>query len=140
MTTPSRHPEEELSAYADGELPAEEADAVEAHLETCTECRRELAAIETMGDAMSEASAEPGGGVWDGVRRRIVRPAGWSLVVAGAVVLAALAAVEWFRTGALTPEWLAATAVGVGIGLLALNIGWEQYREWRESPYRDVER
>ena len=55
-------------------------------------------------------------------------------------VLAALAAVEWFRTGALTPEWLAATAVGVGIGLLALNIGWEQYREWRESPYRDVER
>lgn len=140
MTMQSRHPEEELSAYADGELPAEEAESVEAHLETCTECRRELAAIETMGDAMSAEDTGEAGGVWDGVRRRIVRPAGWSLVVAGAVVLAALALVEWFRTGSLTPEWLAATAVGVGIGLLALNIGWEQYREWKQSPYRDVQR
>lgn len=140
MTNRSPHPEERLSAYADGELPAEEADAVEAHLEACTECRRELAAIETMGDAMKEASAERRGSVWDGVRRRIVRPAAWLLVAAGTVVLAALAAVEWFRTGALTPEWLATTAVGVGIGLLALSIGLEQYREWRESPYRDVEK
>ena len=136
----SPHPEEELSAYVDGELPAEEADAVEAHLETCTECRRELAAIETMGDAMNEAGAERRDSVWDGVRRRIVRPAAWLLVAAGTAVLAALAAVEWFRTGALTPEWLATTAVGVGIGLLAVSIGLEQYREWRDSPYRDVEK
>ena len=140
MTSRNPHPEEKLSAYADGELPAPEAESVEAHLETCTECRRELAAIETMGDAMSAGDVDGRRSVWDGVRRRIVRPAGWLLVVAGAAVLAALAAVEWFRTGALTPEWLATTAVGVGIGLLAVNIGWEQYREWKQSPYRDVER
>lgn len=140
MTNRSPHPEEELSAYADGELPASEARAVEAHLETCTECRRELAVIETMGDAMNAASGTGGGSVWDGVRRRIVRPAGWLLLAAGVAVLAALAAVEWFRTGALTTGWLATTAAGVGIGLLAVSIGWEQYREWRESPYRDVEK
>lgn len=140
MMSHSRHPEEKLSAYADGELPASEADSVEAHLETCTECRRELAAIETMGDAMSTASAEGTGSVWDRVRRRIVRPAGWLLLAAGVAVLAALAMVEWFRTGSLTPEWLATTAVGVGIALLAVNIGWEQYREWKQSPYRDVQR
>lgn len=140
MMKQRRHPEEKLSAYADGELPPSEAESVETHLETCTECRRKLAVIETMGAAMSTADVEGGGSVWDGVRRRIVRPAAWLLVAAGLAVLAALAVVEWFRTGGLTPEWLAATAVGVGIGLLAVNIGWEQYREWRESPYRDVEK
>lgn len=87
---------------------------------------------------MSETGAERRQSVWEGVRRRLVGPAGWILVAGGVAVLAVLAAVEWFRTGTLTPEWLATTAVGVGIALVAVNIGWEQYREWRESPYRDV--
>lgn len=150
MTHRDVHPEERLSAYADGELPPEEAAAVEEHLETCTECRRELAVIRSMGEAMSTTSGTDGTGgpasggesrsVWDGVRRRIVAPTGWLLVVAGLAVLAALAVVEWFRTGSLTPGWLATTAVAVGIGLVAVNIGWEQYREWKHSPYRDVRR
>ena len=140
MTHDDRHPGEELSAYADGELPPAEADAVESHLASCTECRRELAAIRAVGDAMSAGGTEETGSVWGAVRRRIVEPAGWLLLGAGVAVLAALAGVEWFRTGSLTVEWLAATAVGVGVGLLALSIGREQYREWKQSPYRDVER
>lgn len=140
MTRRDRHPEERLSAYADGELPAEEAAALEEHLETCTECRRELAVIRGMGEAMNETETTAGRSVWASVRRRILGPGGWLLVAAGLAVLAALAAAEWFRSGSLTPEWLATTAVAIGLGLVAVNIGWEQYREWKHSPYRDVEK
>lgn len=78
--------------------------------------------------------------VWSRVRRRIARPLGWILAAAGVVVLMALAVVEWFRTGSLTLEWLAMTSLAVGLALVAVSIGWEQFSDWRESPYRDVDR
>ena len=134
------HPIEAIGAYADGELPPEEARAVAAHLETCSECARELALIRAMGEAMREVRVNEKRSVWGAVQRRIARPAGWFLVVAGAVILAALGVVEWFRTGEVTLEWLAATGIGVGLALLVLSIGWEQYVEWKGSPYRDLER
>jgi hypothetical protein len=40
----------------------------------------------------------------------------------------------------LTWEWAAATGVGVGLVLLLIAIGYEQYREWKTTRYRDVER
>lgn len=135
------HPGPELSAYADGELAREAARRVRSHVEGCTECARELALIKAMGDAMRESSeAEERGSVWEGVHRRLTRPAGWVLLVAGVLILGGLAAVEWFRAGSLTLEWLATTAVVVGGGLLVVAIGYEQYREWKHSPYKDVER
>jgi len=136
----SEHPTEKISRYADGELPPEEARAVAVHLERCSECRRELALIRTVRKAMRNAETKVEGSVWEGVRRRIVGPAGWLLATAGAVILAALAAVEWFREGSLTLEWFATTALAVGFGLLMASIGWEQYREWKTSPYKDLER
>lgn len=134
------HPIRRIGAYADGELPPEEARAVAAHLETCSECARELALIRVMGEAMREARVNESKSVRGAVQRRIARPAGWLLVVAGAVILAVLGVVEWFRTGEVTLEWLAATGIGVGLALLVLSIGWEQYVEWKGSPYRDLER
>jgi anti-sigma factor RsiW len=136
----SGHPLEALSAYADGELPPEEARRLESHLERCTECARELALIRTMGGAMRTLQPRRGrASVWEGVHRRITRPLGWVLLVVGVALWTALALVSWFRQ-ALTPEWLAATAVGVGLAMLAIGIAYEQYREWRDSPYKDVER
>ena len=41
-----------LHAYADGELDAAEAGLVEAHLETCADCRAELAAIRELKTAL----------------------------------------------------------------------------------------
>jgi 4-hydroxybenzoate polyprenyltransferase len=73
------------------------------------------------------------------VHRRITRPIGWILVTAGAALWVVLIAVAWFRQ-ALTPEWVAATAVAVGLAMLAAGIGYEQYREWKDSPYKDIER
>lgn len=141
MTT---HPLAEISAYADGELAAADAERVERHLASCTECARELALIRTMGDAMiqdtKDGAGNRGGAMWPAVHRRITQPVGWILTIAGVAVWAALAIVEWFRAGELTLRWLSTTAVGIGIALIAVAVVHQQYREWRSSPYKDVER
>ena len=43
---PGEHLGEQLSAYLDGELVTMEMPAISAHLDTCTECRRELAELD----------------------------------------------------------------------------------------------
>ena len=43
---PGDHLNEQLSAYLDGELATVEMPAVSAHLDTCTECRRDLAELD----------------------------------------------------------------------------------------------
>jgi anti-sigma factor RsiW len=136
----SAHPGPLLSAYADGELDAAQRADVEAHLAVCTECKRELSMIRTLGGAMREARSESGAAsVWSAVDRRINRPFGWILVVAGVLVWAGLAVRAWARE-ALTLEWIAVTAVVVGLAMLALGVGVEQYREWKRSPYKELER
>lgn len=136
----STHPVELISAYADGELPPARAAEVEAHLATCTECARELALIRTMGEAVrANMSREADRSVWERVDRRITRPVGWILVLAGTAIWIALAVVEWFRARELSWTYLAGTAVVVGAVLLAAGYAYEQYREWKDSPYRDIE-
>lgn len=136
----NQHPLEWISAYADGELPAERRAQVEAHLDGCTECVRELALIRAMGGAMKQTLQEPvDRSVWGRVHRSITRPIAWLLVIAGVAVWAGLAAYEWFRAGELSLAWLSTTAVVIGIALLVVGIGYEQYSDWKREPYKDVE-
>lgn len=133
------HPREQLSAYLDGELPPDAATDVERHLRDCTECARDLSLMRSMGGAMRTVSKQyRGGSVWSGVHRQITRPVGWLFIVAGAAVWAWLIVSRWVREE-LTLEWAAATALGVGFVLLLISLGYEQYREWRETRYKDVE-
>ena len=138
----TNHPVVSISAYADGELTAEEERQVKAHLEQCTECARELALIRSMGEAMVEGmrKTSPRHSVWAQVHRHITRPVGWLLFVGGVSVWAVLLLIEWFRAGSLSLAWVATTAGGIGLALIAVGIGYEQYREWRHSPYRDLDR
>jgi len=138
----TQHPLMAISAYADGELTEQEEAYVRAHLAQCTECARELALIRSMGEAMVEGmrTAPLQRGVWDRVHRRITQPVGWLLFTGGVSVWTVLLVIEWFRAGALSLPWMASTAVGIGIALIAVGIGYEQYREWRHSPYKDLDR
>jgi anti-sigma factor RsiW len=135
------HPDTQaLHVYADGELSPEEARRVEVHLEHCTECQREVTLLYSIGGAMQTMQPpRRRESAWEGVHRRITRPVGWILIVAGVLLWAGLALVSWFREE-LTLQWLAATAAGVGLAMLAIGIAYEQYREWKVSPYRDIER
>jgi anti-sigma factor RsiW len=135
----NRHPHDLLGAYADGELDATETARVAGHLQGCTECARELALIRSMGGAMrTMVGTTESREVWGGVHRRLTRPAGWLLVVAGSVVWVAMAVLEWFRHRELSWEWLGATAVGIGLALLLVGVLHEQYREWKETRYKDI--
>ena len=133
------HERERLTAYADGELDPGAAAEVERHLAGCTECARELALVRRLKGAMRDMQLNATDReVWKGVHRRITRPAGWLLIIAGAAVWVVLAAIQWFRQE-LTLEWLAASAVITGLLLLLLSIGYEQYRHWKSDRYKDVE-
>jgi anti-sigma factor RsiW len=135
----SGHPGPLLSAYADGELREAERAEIEAHIARCTECARELALIRSMGGMMREIrSATSGPSVWRAVDRKINRPVGWILVILGTLLWAGLALVAWFRQ-ALTWEWAAITAIGVGLLMIGVGVGLEQYREWKRSPYKELE-
>jgi anti-sigma factor RsiW len=137
----NRHPHELLGAYADGELDAGQTAHVAGHLQECTECARELALIRSMGGAMrGTIAAAPERDVWAGVHRRLTRPVGWLLFVAGVTVWAAMAIVEWFRHGELSWEWLSMTAIGIGLALLFTGVLHEQYRDWKNTRYRDIQR
>ncbi|CAN5683426.1 MAG: zf-HC2 domain-containing protein [Gemmatimonadetes bacterium] len=132
------HPRARLSAYLDGELPADEAAAVERHLKACTECARELAIMNQLGGAMRIPIANHRS-VWDGVHRKITRPVGWLLLLAGSALWAALVLIAWWRAE-LTMEWIAVTGIGSGLLFLTIGIAHEQYREWKSTRYKDVER
>lgn len=137
----SEHPIELIGAYADGELTPQEAARLEAHLGACTECTRELALIRSIGGALQQLRDQPPRqSMWKLVERRITQPLGWILIVAGVAVWIVLGLMEWFRRGELSLEWLATTAVGIGFALLLVGVGIEQYREWRTSPYKDLQR
>jgi predicted anti-sigma-YlaC factor YlaD len=137
----NQHPHELLGAYADGELDAAQTAQVAQHLTKCTECARELALIRSMGGAMRTlVNSTESRGIWETVHRRLSRPIGWLLMLAGVAVWTTLAVVEWYRSRELTWEWMAGSAVVIGVVLLAVGIGYEQYREWKETRYRDVMR
>jgi anti-sigma factor RsiW len=135
------HARERLSAYLDGELTASDAAEVERHLRDCTECARELAIMRNLGGAMRSMSEQYRGrrGIWQRVHARITRPVGWLLILAGTAVWLWLIVSRWLREE-LTLEWAAATGVAVGLVLLMIGLGYEQYRDWRETRYKDVQR
>ena len=135
----SPHPREKLSAYADGELDRTGATEIEGHLQACTECARELMLLRNLKGAfeMIQPSAERD--LWGAIHRRLTTPAAWLLLVAGVAVWLVLAAIRWFQSE-LTIEWLAGTALITGVVLLLIAIGSEQYRQWKNERYKDVER
>jgi anti-sigma factor RsiW len=132
------HPRARLSAYFDGELSADETAEVERHLDTCTECARELAIMNQLRGVMRMPYANHRS-VWDEVHRKITRPVGWLLLLAGSALWAALVLVAWWRAE-LTVEWIAVTGIGTGLLFLMIGIGHEQYRDWKTTRYKDVQR
>jgi hypothetical protein len=132
----------ELMQYLDGELTMQESARVEEHLATCTECRRELAIFGEMKEELATLrhSAPGGPSVWDGVRRRLVRPLGWFFLIGGMLFWTIYAVYTFLTTPGALWEKLATSAVWIGLLLLLLMVGMERYRDWKTDPYREIER
>jgi anti-sigma factor RsiW len=133
---------EDLMRYLDGEMPPEAHARMEAELARSTELRRELAIYRALQSGFRDLSfaIRPDASVWDTVDRRLSRPIGWILFVAGTVLWFAHAG--WvFATSAADPwEKLAVSALAVGFLILLGTTIFERMREWRTDPYRDIER
>lgn len=134
---------ETLTRHLDDELPPAESRRVEEHLSRCTECRREAEMMRRMKTDLAELpGGEPGrdGSVWDAVDRRLTRPLGWFLLVVGAAAGLALGAWGFVTADAPLAEKLATGAVAAGLLLLLVSVARERWKEWRNDPYRRVER
>jgi anti-sigma factor RsiW len=92
-----------LSAYLDGVLPAEEREAVDAHLAVCDTCRRRLQTLRALRHAIARLPSrdEPPGAVRAHVdalrfthRARWRRPVLWGSLVAAAALIAVATAVR----------------------------------------------
>ena len=90
-----------VSAYADGELSAHEAAAVEAHIETCAACRARLADIRALSAALR-------GGALD-----VALPPGLDLKIKRAVAVAEVPANDWKQRA-----WLGIGGVAAAVAVV----------------------
>ena len=110
---PCEHSQLELHGYLDGELDAMGAANFEKHLEDCPDCKRVLAAEESLRSALQNAS----------LYERAPESLRQNLLGAAREKVAAIRPV---RSSGFSWQWLAAAAVL----LIALTIGW---RQWQRS-------
>jgi len=106
-----RRVERNLSAYLDGELPAEESLRVGEHLKACSRCRRRFEELTRVETILSEfPGRDPSPFLWTRVQARLEagrerrsRPARvfvwWASVAAASLVLVAAGIAYWRSTG-----------------------------------------
>lgn len=135
---------EELMRYIDGELPAERAAAVAAALaaNTDTELRREYEIFRRMKVDLSEMGHDmkTSGTAWGAVNRRLTRPMGWILLLAGMAIWLAYAVYAFITGPEAMWEKLAIGAVVIGVGMLFLSVVIDRLRDLKTDPYREIQR
>lgn len=128
--------------YLDNELSRDHRTRVESALAQSTELQRELAIFRAMREDLRSLplDARSGRSVWGGVQHRLSRPVGWVLLVAGFVLWAGYGAWVFFTTPSNPVEKLAVGALAVGFLILLVSAILDRMHEWRDDPYRDIER
>ncbi len=132
---------DELMRYLDGELPPERARAVEAALEADTELRREYVIFRRMKADLEEMGGDmrAPGSVWDTVNRRLTRPLGWLLFLAGLAVWVGYAVYLFVTVHEPLWERLAISAAVVGLAILFLSVTIDRLRDLKTDPYREIQ-
>jgi len=135
-----------MMALLDGELPAEDARAVEDHLRGCPHCAEELRSFDAVIGLTKRARlAEPTDIEWerfqDGLYARIERRSGWAFFAAGLVILLGFALYEI----AVEPPIPRVVRIGaflvvLGFLLLAISVARGRWRAHRHDRYRHVKR
>ena len=133
---------DDLMRYLDDELSGDERDRVESALAQSTELQRELAIFRAMRLDLQTLPLDggPRRSGWGGVQHRLSRPVGWVLLVAGFVLWAGYGAWIFFTTPSNPVEKLAVGALAVGFLILLVSAILDRLHEWRDDPYRDIER
>ncbi len=133
---------ESLMRYLDGEAAPEERARIDAALADSTELQREIVIFRTMKSdlqAMTFGLASDQS-VWGAVHRRITRPLGWIMLIAGFVTWSVYGSFLYLSSAIDVWEKLATSAIGLGILFLFGTVIYERRKEWRTDPYRNVYR
>ncbi|MFQ5501523.1 MAG: anti-sigma factor family protein [Phycisphaerae bacterium] len=137
--------EEKLSAYLDGELPQQDRQRVEVHVDRCDRCRKTLSELERIHTALgADPWPEPSDAQWSRMMSvpilKTSRGLGWLFGIGGTIVLAGYAAYE-FATDETTDALIKVAVAGLlgGMGLLLLSVLIERLRAKRTAPYEDVD-
>ena len=133
---------DELMRYLDGELPPERARAVEEALEESTELRREYMIFRRLKTDLHDlgAAMDTTDTVWDTVNRRLTRPFGWGLFIAGAVIWVAYGTFAYLTGADALWEKLATSAVVVGAALLLVTALVDRWQDLKTDPYKEIQR
>ena len=112
-----------LNAYLDGELHAQRRSQAEAHLESCAECRAQLARLKELASLLESTSAPAAP---SGFAGRVMSRAQQRLVDAASRSLPSLNPVHWWLTQSLPVRAAAAAilVVGLTLGLLMGRDTW----------------
>lgn len=133
---------EELMRYLDGELPPDRARAVEEAMEESTELRRDYVIFGRMKSDLNALGAHmrTETGSWERIERRLTRPLGWTLFVAGVLVWLAFGIYTYLTGATALWEKLAASAVVIGLAMLLASALADRWRDLRTDPYKEIER
>lgn len=133
---------DELMRYLDDELPPDRAREVEKAMETDTELRREYTIFRRMKTDLHDMGAQmqPERTVWGAVNRRLTRPVGWALFLAGAVIWVAYGVYTYLTGAEALWEKLATGAVVVGLAVLLASALVDRLRALKTDPYKEIQR
>ena len=134
----------QLARYVDEELQGEERNCFEAHLEVCTECRREVAVFRSLKGELRAMGLNrpplPGGSIWDSVNHQIARPTGWVFLTVGVVLYLAYAVYTFLQAPMNLFDRLTTGFIIIGFVILLASVAWERVRDYRNDPYKGVQR
>ncbi len=145
-----QHLKELISSYHDGGLSSEQKRLVEAHIQTCAECRKEWEAMKKLEGAMKKMELKkPNPEVWKvygtSVYNRLERRIGWILFSLGAMILLFFGGykmVESIIQDATAPVLLKVGILAIlgGFVVLLVSVLRERLFVRRRERYKEVEK
>lgn len=135
-----------IMGYIDGELNREDREKVEAHLDSCSQCRSELEKYQKLEEVtktvrLNEPSDEEWEKFWSNIYNRIERKAGWFLLIAGISVLAAYSIYRIAASPKLSPAVKSGTLLLLlGFIVLFISVLRGHFALRKFDQYRDVQR
>ncbi len=137
-----------ISGLLDDELGSEEKAELEAHLETCPGCQRELSSMRRLFTGTSEAFCgeelpkETWDSFLDNIYNRLERKTGWVLLIVGALCLTLFGTYVFIAEpwGSALIKTLVATPI-IGLTLLFVSVLRQRLEDLKTDRYtREVHR